>query len=264
MGLSSIIFDTLKSLPEYLDRLANRKHFIGACGAIALAGSTAASGAFIDDFSADTSANYTFEDSYGGGGSFEISGGTLNVASSGNNTATATTSAAVPFTVGESLGVDAVGLTGSAGVFLTLGENPGQPSGSNDGYRWRRDINGLRPQAANDGILIVSPDPDPTSNATLWIDRTASDTFEFLFQLEGESTRSSIYTDNYPALAGLTDLHIGVQHFGGSPATRSFDNLRIVATSSLVPEPGAATVALIAFVSAAGGAWRRTELTRNS
>ena len=36
-------------------------------------------GLFFDDFETDTSANYTYSDSYGSGGSFDIADGTLNV-----------------------------------------------------------------------------------------------------------------------------------------------------------------------------------------
>lgn len=255
MGFCSHVVTTMKSLPELLDRLVCRKLLAGACGLGMLAGSTVASGAYLDDFETDTSANYTFENSYGGGGSFEISGGTLNITSSGNNTAMVNTTATVPFAVGESLGVDVAGISGTAGVFLTLSEAPGQPGGSEDGYRWRRDINGLRPQAADDGILIVAADPDPSSNATLWIDRTAADTFDFRIQLEGQSTRSLVISDNYAALAGLTDLYIGVQHFGGIAGTRPFDNLRIVDTASLVPEPGTC-VLLVGALFAVGAGWR--------
>ncbi|WP_425398956.1 LamG-like jellyroll fold domain-containing protein [Aeoliella sp.] len=235
------LFDTIcsacQSLADLIAGLDRKKLLVGAAGlAVAWAGQSA-SADFLDDFETDTSANYSFEDSYGGGGSFDVSNGTLNIASSGNNTAMAYTTATVPFAVGESLGVDVAGLSGSAGVFLTLGQGAGQPSGGNSGYRWRRDINGLRPQAADDGILIVTADPDPASNATLWIDRVAADTFEFKFQLEGEFARTSIFTDTYAALAGLAEMHIGMQHFGGSAATRPFDNLRIVDTAIIDNPP---------------------------
>ena len=60
---------------------------------------------FFDDFSTDTSANYTGTQTFGSGGSFSISGGTLNVGGGGtydvfHNTAR--------LAVGETVSVDVI------------------------------------------------------------------------------------------------------------------------------------------------------------
>ncbi|MDC0935825.1 PEP-CTERM sorting domain-containing protein, partial [Pirellulales bacterium] len=222
-----------RSLADFISELTHKNLLLGALGLGVAVGATPASAApFLDDFSADTSANYVSENSYGGGGSFEISGGTLNITTGSNNTFTVTTANPVSFDVGESLGVDVIGQTGSDGVFLTLGTAAGQPGGDDVGYRWRRDAGGggLRPARDDIGIFADVVDPDKTSPATLWIDRTLSDTFEFKIQLPGEFTRTSVGTNTYAALDGLTNLHIGMQAFDTASDLFPFDNLRILDT----------------------------------
>ena len=57
--------------------------------AVASLGSAAHAAPFLDDFSSDTSADYTGTDTFGSGGSHTVSGGSLNVTSLGSNTYTA-------------------------------------------------------------------------------------------------------------------------------------------------------------------------------
>lgn len=199
---------------------------------------TPVSAVFLDDFNADTSANYALEDSFGTGGSFAIADGTLNIMTGANNTASVTLATAQSLAVGESLGVDVGPVQAPNGVFMTLGADVGQPSGANNGYRWRRDASGggnsIRIQRNDAGVIIGPvPDPDITKPATLWIDRVAADTFEFLIQQEGSLTRTSYGTDTYSALGSLDDLYIGVQAYDASANTFAFDNLRIVDTGSI-------------------------------
>ena len=235
MRLIDKLSNGVRGLAEILDGLTRKKLLIGALGLGVAAAATPASAAFFDDFSSNTSANYVSEDSYGSGGSFDIFDGTLNITTGSGNTFTVTTSTPQSFAVGESLGVDVPPQTGSNGQFLTLGTAAGQPGGDDVGYRWRRDSGGggLRPARDDIGIFIDAIDPDKSSRATLWIDRTASDTFEFLIQLEGSVTRTSLGTDTYAALDGITNLHIGMQAFDSSSTVYSFDNLRIVDTASI-------------------------------
>ncbi|MDC0935828.1 PEP-CTERM sorting domain-containing protein [Pirellulales bacterium] len=256
MKLPNAILAELKTLGEVLDRFTRKKLLIGALGlGVAAGGATPASAAFLDDFSSDTSADYTYENSYGGGGSFDVSGGTLNITTGSNNTAMVTLTAAESFAVGESLGVDVPPQSGANGLFLTLGTAPGQPGAAGgDGYRWRRDAGGggLRIyQAAANTLILAGDDPDKSSPATLWIDRTASDTFEFSIQLAGSSTRTSIGSDTYANLDGISNLHIGMQAFDSSSNPYSFDNLRIVDTNS-IPEPSTLALGLLTGVVVVG------------
>jgi hypothetical protein len=259
MKLPNTIMAELKSLGEILDRFTRKKLLIGALGlGVAAGGSTTASAAFLDNFSSDTSASYTFENSYGGGGSFDVSGGTLNITTGSGNTAMVTLTAAESLAVGESLGVDVPPQSGPNGLFLTLGTAVGQPGAAGgDGYRWRRDAGaGAGFQifsAEGPGAVITVVDPNKSSPATLWIDRTASDTFEFFYQYEGSATRTSIGSDTYAALDGIGNLHIGMQAFDSSATTYSFDNLRIV------PEPSTAALVLLAGTVLIG--LRRRRLT---
>ncbi|MDC0935826.1 PEP-CTERM sorting domain-containing protein [Pirellulales bacterium] len=227
-----------RSLAEFISELTHKNLLLGALGLGVAVGATPASAAFLDDFSSDTSANYTFEDSYGSGGSHDVSGGTLNITTGNGNTAMVTLTAAQNLAVGESLGVDVPPQSNPNGLFLTLGTALGQPGAAGgDGYRWRRDAGptgglGIYQAAANT-IILTEIDPDKSSPATLWIDRTASDTFEFQIQLEGGITRTSVGTDTYAALDGISNLHIGMQAFDSSSTVYSFDNLRIVDTATI-------------------------------
>lgn len=237
MMIQSAMVSGLRSLADVIEGLAKKKALLGAIAVGAAFGGTTASAAFLDDFSSDTSANYFFEDSYRSGGSFDVSGGTLNITTGANNTATVTTIDPVPFAVGQRLAVDVPAQAGANGLFLTLGTAAGQPGGDDIGYRWRRDAGGggLRPASDDDGIFADIADPDKSSAATLWIDRVAADTFDFYFQLPGEP-RLFVGTDVYAALATETDLHIGMQAFDSSAQTYSFDNLRVV------PEPSSLAI----------------------
>jgi len=242
-----------------------RKFYFGAIVLwVAVAGGTSASAApFLDDFSIDSSANYTLEDSFGTGGSFNVSGGVLNITVGDGNTATVTTTSSVDFSVGESLGVDvAAGVATPESVFLTLGTATGQPGGANEGFRWRRDTSGANDDemqifAADAGIVLSGiVDPLDGDAATLWIDRLSTDTFEFQIQGIGASSRFSLGTYTYAALSGETNLYIGMQAFDSQGDVFPFDNLRIVSTTS-IPEPSTAVLAMFAGISMIGLGRRR-------
>ncbi len=257
MRLRNTLFTKLKSLSDFLEDFSRKKLLVGAVGlGVAACGATSASAAlFLDDFESDTSANYTYEDSYGSAGSFSISGGKLNLHTDGSNTASVFTTSTVAFEVGESLAVDGRPVSGAEGNFLTLGTAATQPGKSGSfGFRWRQDTFG----ANDDGIRIFAVgetfpslsgvDPNPLDPATLWIDRLTTDTFEFLIQKTGTPGRTSFGTVVYAPLSGITNLHIGVQAFDSPVDDFPFDNLRIV-TTALIPEPSTATLALLVGIT---------------
>ena len=100
----------------------------------------------LDTFSTDTSANYTGSDSFGSGGSFTVSSGSLNLTPAGGNTYSVvhTTS---NLEVGESYSVDLLdppegsgNSGGGDGQFLMLTSGTVQPNGSSIfGFRLRVD-----------------------------------------------------------------------------------------------------------------------------
>ncbi len=186
---------------------------------------------FLDDFNTNTASDYTYSDSYGSGGSFNVSGGTLNIDAAAGNTASAMRTSTVSFLVGEWLGIDAPG-PGPDGfnVFLMFSTTAAQPNGSTSyGIRLAREATaGLRTKIYPGGAQPSVPDPDLTTPATLWINRVSDTVFESYYEMDGSGTKTFVSSDSMPDLAGITDLHIGAQVWKGS---QSFDNLRIV------PEP---------------------------
>ena len=79
MHVLGTLTSACRSLADFISELTRKKLLLGALGLGVAAGATTASAApFLDDFSSDTSADYTYEDSYMSGGSFDVSGGTLN------------------------------------------------------------------------------------------------------------------------------------------------------------------------------------------
>ncbi len=198
---------------------------------------------FLDDFSSSTVADYTYSDSYGSGGSFDISGDTLNIHAASGNTASAMRATTVPFLVGEWLAVDAPGpgaSTSGHNVFLVFSTTAGQPNGSSSyGIRLARENATLRTKIYPGGNQPTVAEADVTTPATLWINRVSDTVFDSYYELEGSGTLTPVSSDSMPDLAGITDLYIGAQAWAGS---QSFDNLRILSSTSggvaSIPVPG--------------------------
>jgi hypothetical protein len=191
-----------------------------------------------DDFETDTSGDYTGSDSFNSGGSFTVSGGTLNLTAASNNTFSIvhTTSS---LEVGESYSLDMLdpwdgsgNSGGNDGQFLMLTTGTGQPNGSSSfGFRLRLDNNSvIRLQTLkSDGNTIVSTSVAPSAAApdTLWIDRISATDFEFYYGPAG--SRTLITTGSLPASDAANPLRVGFQAFSASGATElyNFDKLQI-------------------------------------
>ena len=226
MHVLGTLTSACRSLADFISELTHKKLLLGAGGLGFAIGASASAAPFLDDFSIDTSANYVSENSYMTGGSFAISGGTLNITTGASNTFTVTTVSALDFAVGESFGLDVPVDSGPEGVFQTLGSTAGQPDPAVDGYRVRR-TGGI---VSVDNTSLSMPDPNPEGPLILWIDRKPADEFEFFTQIPGAVTRTS-YGSHTLALGA--NLHIGMQAFNTAVDTFAYDNLRIVDTASI-------------------------------
>jgi hypothetical protein len=190
---------------------------------------------YIDDFSTDTSANYIATDTYGSGGSFAISGGTLNISPAGGNTHNVFHKTA-QLEAGEF--VTTTISAGSSQSFLTISSTTlGPNTGSEDGIRWYLD-NGttLKSRTYRDG---ANTDVDyayaGSGDLTLYIYRDDATTYRI-----GHDSGSGIVINDTITItetAADTGLFVGFEGYAGS--TRNFQNLEIAA----IPEPS--TTALL-------------------
>jgi hypothetical protein len=199
--------------------------------ALLASGAGAIEASFLDDFENPGLVNYTDSNSYGHGGSFEISGGKLNITTGDDNTFSVMTSEAVEFAVGETLSLEVPAVSDYEGVFMMCSTTDGQPDPNGAGtfgFRFRRDGGSLgyaRLHLYPGGILADTLDPNPNKPATLLVTRTSDTNFEYSIKIEGEETALGSFT--LPELSGITNLHIGAQAYGLSSGTFVFDNLKI-------------------------------------
>jgi hypothetical protein len=200
---------------------------LAALTTAALVGSANAA-PFLDDFSSDTSANYTGTDTFGSGGSFSISGGTLSVLSSGTH---AVFHNSAQLEVGETASVDIVRTGGD--IRLSVSTAPVGPNfGGNNGLRLKYvGSTTLQVQAYGGGSTNVIDATIDSSSVTLFITRDDADTFTV-----GHNSGSGDVSLGAFDVTGLTSdgLFIGVENFGNTNSSdpNTFDNLQIV------PEPG--------------------------
>ena len=184
---------------------------------------------FLDDFSSDTSANYTGTQTFGSGGSFAISGGKLNVGGGGtydvfHNTAR--------LAVGETVSVD-VAPNGSPDFYLTVSTTDRGPNtGTEDGIRLNvQNGSNIRSRIYNNGSLSTANyggSYNLNLDYTLYITRNSDSNFTVAY----DNGSGVVSLDTYDVAAvGSQELYVGVERFG---STMAFDNLQIVA----VPEPG--------------------------
>ena len=183
---------------------------------------------FLDDFENPGSVSYTFSNSYGSGGSFEISGGKFKITTGNDNTASVMTTDYIAFSVGETLSLNVPPVLANQSTFMMCSTTAGQPDGTSTfGFRFRRDGPWYaRMELCPGGILTPCPlDPSPGKPATLLVKRTSDTNFEYSIRIEGQVTQLGSFT--LSQLSGIINLHIGVQGYGLSSVTFAFDNLQV-------------------------------------
>lgn len=181
---------------------------------------------FLDDFSIDSSANYTLSNPYGSGGTFAVSGGTLNITTGYENTATVMTSETVDFSVGNKLCLDVPPVSINQCVFMTVSTTAAQPNGSSSyGFRFRRGGGVVRIMRYPGGEGVNTDDPDDTKAAILTVTRITDSDFDYSIVVEGAQIQLGTFT--LSELASITSLHIGAQAYALSSHTFPFDNLQV-------------------------------------
>ena len=204
-----------------------------ALGLGALTAQPALGAAFFDDFSSDTSANYVGTDTYGSGGSFDVTGGTLNVDSTGNNTFDVFHNSA-NLEAGEYVSVDVLGGQSNDFYLSVSTTTRGPNTGTEDGIRFNfTSGNILRSRAYSNGSSVdTNYAPSFTdTEITLYILRNTDSNFSVGYDDGGGYT----LLDTFDVTAvGTQDLFVGVEDFG---STTSFDNLTIGNIAD-IPEPG--------------------------
>ena len=207
---------------------------------LALSG-TAHSAVIIDDFSTDTSANYTGENSFGSGGSFSVSGGNLNIVAQRNNTYGVFHNTAL-LGVGEQLtatipvGTNQFRLTISEGG--TAGPLNGKPSSTNEGIRYfingPTDFRVFDTTAGSETPIGTANEPGAawSGDIDLVIRRMTSTTYEM-----GWDTGSGFTSTGYTATLGgdgtiatPTAMFIGAEAFGSTKTVSAFE-------ITAIPEP---------------------------
>ena len=199
----------------------------------------------MDDFETNTAACYTGSDSFGSGGSFTVSGGTLNLTAGSGNTH----SIVLPgssLEIGESFSIDALDGAGGSGnsgggdaMFLMLTTSTEQPNGSlSFGFRLRVESNRSVIRLAtysNGGVTIVDTTISPSvAPSTFWIDRVSATDFDFYYGTAG--SRSLIAMGSLLASEVTDPLQVGVQAFSNAGTDEwNFDHLTIQTTPA--PDP---------------------------
>jgi len=207
--------------------------------ATALPAAIISTAVFVDDFSTDTSADYVFTDTFNSGGSYTVSGGTLNVTSASNNTADVFYDTAI-FEIGQTVSVD---ITGAKDTYLSVSTTTRAANGTagEDGIRFNWESDGTF-QAKNytngsalSPITFDSSFDVDAGSVTLYLYR-ASDN-EFAAAFDGGSGFTWLNTtggtereDFTVGDTGNGALYVGVETY--NPGTRNFDNLTLS-----VPEP---------------------------
>lgn len=193
---------------------------------------------FTDDFSSDTSANYTYTDTFNSGGSFTVSGGTLNVTASVANTADVFYNTAI-FDIGQTVSVD---LSGAKDTYLSVSTTTrAANTAGEDGIRfnWKLDgtfqvknyTNGTPSTLGFDSAFDVD-----ASSLTLYLHRASDNVFAAAFD-DGSgftwlnTTGGTERQDFTVGDTGNGALYIGVEAYNNT-GVRNFDNLTLS-----VPEP---------------------------
>ncbi len=182
----------------------------------------------VDDYSADTSADYLLSDSYGSGGSFVVRDGEMILQpAAGNTVAAVLTAAGQRMEVGERWGVTNPEFEN---VMFMVSSGPQQPDAEGEyGFRFRRDTDGLRVGIYDDeGETNTDLSADPGGAITLWIERQTATTFEFSVATESCPGRTVVQTLDLPALDTVPSLYVGLQAWSTPGGEARFDDLRVV------------------------------------
>ena len=193
---------------------------------------------FLDDFSTDTSANYTGTDTFNSGGSFTVLDGFLNVTNGTNNTYNVFHNTA-QLEAGEFVGVT-VPVGTATDFYLTVSTiKRGPNTGTEDGIRYNLDDDGVRTRTYRDGGVTNSGFTAVTgwtSDLTLYIYRDDNVSYRVGYDSgSGYTETGSITLTETAATAGL---FIGVEGYAPTMTVRAFDNLTVAA----VPEPSSAAL----------------------
>ncbi len=253
-----------------------------ACGACLLLGclllmpGAASAAPFFDDFSADSSADYTLVNSFGSGGAFNVGGGKLNLTPGNSNTLSVVLDDGTHFLMpGGTFSVDMPAspwTNANYGQFVIVSSTGVQPI-SSTGWRIRRDWRdeGLGGsvwlQDAISGSQTVSSDGDfglantPTGNLRLFIERHLNGVDFDFYYLDLDTVSATIQhlgDGTLPAALAGTPLYVGVQAWKGNVTSHvfEFDNFSITA----VPEVSTKAMGLLGALSIALLMWRRRRL----
>ena len=193
--------------------------------------------AFFDDFSADTSANYIGTRTFGSGSpSFNVSGGTLNVVNTGNQTDNVFHSTA-QLEAGEYVRVT-VPVGTRTNLRLTVSTTTRGPNtGTEDGIRYlfySNSTSELRTEVYRDGVVTSTSyfgvPTGWTGDLTMYVFRDTNTSYRVGYDTgSGVSIVGPAITIN--ETSGASGLYIGVE--GYATATRRFDNLEIQNISGL-------------------------------
>lgn len=205
--------------------------------ATALPAAIISTAVFVDDFSTDTSADYVFTDTFMTGGSYNVSGGTLNVTSANNNTADVFYDTAI-FEIGQTLSVD---ISGAKDTYLSASTTTrAANTAGEDGIRlnWKVDGTFQAKNYTNGSLSTINFDSSfdvDASSATLYLYRASDNEFAAAFD-DGSgftwlnTTGGTEREDFTVGDTGNGALYVGVENYNS--ATRNFDNLTLS-----VPEP---------------------------
>lgn len=193
---------------------------------------------FVDDFSTDTSADYVLTDTFNTGGSYTVSGGTLNVTSAPNNTTNVFYDTAI-FEIGQTVSVD---ISGPKDIYLSVSTTTrAANTAGEDGIRLNWTTGGTF-QAKNytngslSSIVFDNSFDVDTSSVTLYLYRASDNVFAAAFD-DGSgftwlnTTGGTERQDFAVGDTGNGALYVGVETFNNT-GTRNFDNLTLS-----VPEP---------------------------
>ncbi len=266
--------DMKKKLQSNLERKLLRKtifHGLLIVG-IGLAGRVNAS-PFVDDFSTDTTGDYTHLNTFNSGGSFSINTttATLTLNAANNNTSTITHDFA-RLAVGESFVMEVSGFTVGKEFSLFVSNQAAPPNfnlsgGSRNGFRFfAHPNNGWELRKVVDGsatnfVTTTSPvDPVPATSQALsmHIFRDTATDFRFGFDL-GSGLQILDFASGAATHTGLgSDLWIGAEIFGrNGSGSITIDRLAII------PKPGGLLLSARGGVGGPFEPFKATETLKN-
>ena len=216
-----------------MKRINNVVVILSVSGLLLLFAGQAGGAFFFDDFETDTSAEYIYTDTFGSGGNFDISGGTLNVNPAGGNTADVFHKTA-QLEAGEVVSVFAPE-SNPRDFYLTVSTITRGPNiGTEDGIRFCvPDSANFRARIYRDGVheSIYYATADAAKDLTLYIYRDTATEYRVGYDAgEGIIVLDTITINE---TASATGLYIGVEAYHMD--TRAFDNLKISFT--VTPDP---------------------------